>query len=78
MASYSVDHDLDQLAGHIRRLGRENASTGEKEVTVKALFDDDAVDNSLESLAGTSKAAKKRGLVAYGPELLLQVGTENF
>ena len=42
-------------------------------VTFKQLFDDDAVANSLESLAGTLKAAKKKKLVDYGPELLLQV-----
>ena len=37
------------------------------------LFDDDQVANSLESLAGTLKAAKKKKIVTYGPELLLQV-----
>ena len=42
-------------------------------MTFKQLFDDDAVANSLESLAGTLKAAKKKKLVDYGPELLLQV-----
>ena len=43
-------------------------------LVLQVLFDDDEVANSLESLAGTLKAAKKRGRVAYGPELLLQVG----
>ena len=42
-------------------------------MTFKQLFDDDAVANSLESLAGTLKAAKKKKFVDYGPELLLQV-----
>jgi len=42
-------------------------------VTFKVLFDDGDVANTLESLAGTLKAAKKKGVVAYGPELLLQV-----
>ena len=42
-------------------------------MTFKQLFDDDAVANSLESLAGTLKAAKKKKLIDYGPELLLQV-----
>ena len=41
------------------------------------LFDDDQVANSLESLAGTLKAAKKRKTVSYGPELLLQVVMDN-
>ena len=39
---------------------------------VKELFDDDQVANTLESLAGSLKAAKKRSVVSYGPELLLQ------
>ena len=45
-------------------------------MTFKQLFDDDAVANSLESLAGTLKAAKKKKLVDYGPELLLQVSQQ--
>jgi hypothetical protein len=47
-------------------------------VTFKTLFDDLDVANSLESLAGTLKAAKKKGVVAYGPELLLQVRRSQF
>lgn len=36
------------------------------------LLKDDGVCATLESLAGTLKAAKKRGLVTYKAELLLQ------
>ena len=50
-----------------------NFKKGGVTVTFKQLFDDDAVANSLESLAGTLKAAKKKKFVDYGPELLLQV-----
>ena len=46
-------------------------------MTFKQLFDDDQVANSLESLAGTLKAAKKRKVVSYGPELLLQGMSDN-
>ena len=67
---YNVDEEIELLVGHIKRLARDGDS-----VTFKELFDDDSVANSLESLAGTLKAAKKRGQVGYGPELLLQVRT---
>lgn len=41
------------------------------------LFKDDKVANTLESLAGTLKAAKKRGILSYKPELLLQGMSDN-
>merc|ERR1712198_233929 len=64
---YDVEEEVGLLIGHIKRL-----STDGESVTFKALFDDDEVANSLESLAGTLKAAKIKGKVHYGPELLLQ------
>lgn len=60
MSSYDVNHDLEVLLGHIERLGSPNADSGLVEVKFKTLFDDDLVSNSLESLAGTLKAAKKK------------------
>ena len=77
MSAYDVNHDLSLLLEHIRRLGTANAATGLVEVKFKALFDDDEVANSLESLAGTLKAAKKKKKVAYGPELLLQGASDD-
>ena len=41
-------------------------------MTFKQLFDDDAVTNSLGSLAGTLKEAKRKKFVDYEPEVLLQ------
>ena len=35
------------------------------------------MSNSLESLAGTLKAAKKKKVVSYGPELLLQGASDD-
>merc|ERR1712203_214466 len=64
---YDVDEEVALLVGHIKRLATDGES-----VTFEALFDDDGVANSLESLAGTLKAAKRKGKVNYGPELLLQ------
>ena len=45
----------------------------DKIIKIQELFVDDQVANTLESLAGTLKAAKKKAVVSYGPELLLQV-----
>jgi hypothetical protein len=67
----AVDHEISHLVEFIKRLGSEN-SNGEIETTFKALFDDDEVANTLESLAGTLKAAKKKKIVRYSAELLLQ------
>ena len=77
MPGYNVDEEIVILTDHIKRLGRESDDGGVIEVTFKQLFDDDQVANSLESLAGTLKAAKKRKVVSYGPELLLQGMSDN-
>ena len=50
-----------------------NLAPVNQNIYFQELFDDDQVANSLESLAGTLKAAKKKKVVTYGPELLLQV-----
>ncbi len=67
----AVDHEISQLVEFIKTLGTENAN-GEFETTFGVLFKDDKVSNTLESLAGTLKSAKKRGILKYKPELLLQ------
>ena len=56
--------------------GKDDAD-GNKVVTFGVLFKDDKVANTLESLAGTLKAAKKRGILSYKPELLLQGMSDN-
>jgi len=70
-AQAGVEHDIEQLLGFIRKLGNK-AADGTIQVTFGTLFKDDALQNTLESLAGTLKAAKRRGHIKYGPELLLQ------
>ena len=49
-----------------------NFKKGGVTVTFKQLFDDDAVANSLQSLAGTLQEAKRKKFVDYEPEMLLQ------
>ena len=63
--SAAVDHDIGLLVGHIQRLGAQQAD-GSYTTTFGALFADDAVQNSLESLAGTLKAAKRKKIVQVG------------
>jgi hypothetical protein len=58
----AVDHDISLLVGEIRRLGQEQ-SDGSVTTTFGALFADDKVQNTLESLAGTLKAAKRKKII---------------
>ena len=84
---YNVDEEIELLSGHIKRLGKEEGEIYQvtfkvvckmilatyNKIFIQELFVDDQVANTLESLAGTLKAAKKKTVVSYGPELLLQV-----
>jgi hypothetical protein len=47
--------------------GKDDAN-GNKVTTFGVLFKDDKVANTLESLAGTLKAAKKKGIVSGTPQ----------
>lgn len=67
----NVDHEVDLLVGEIHRLGEKNAS-GQTSVKFGVLFSDDQCANIFEALVGTLKAAKKRKVVKYDSELLLQ------
>merc|ERR1712133_56054 len=58
MPGYNVEEEIEILSGHIKRLGRQEGEN--HQITFKELFDDDEVANTLESLAGTLKAAKKK------------------
>lgn len=82
MAAHGVEQDIKSLIEFIKKLGTE--SNGSYTVTFGVLFQSDDVAQTLEvfflsvygkvgkSLAGTLKAAKKRGILKYGPEMLLQ------
>lgn len=67
-----VEHEISLLTNFIRSIGKLNASTGKYETTFGDLFRSDEVQNTLESLAGTLKAAKRRKILSYNSELLLQ------
>ncbi|BFZ06360.1 hypothetical protein BsWGS_09399 [Bradybaena similaris] len=67
----NVDHEVELLVGEIKRLGKEGAN-GKHEVTFGVLFNDDQCANIFEALVGTLRAAKRKKIVAYDGELLLQ------
>ncbi|KAL3052252.1 costars family protein ABRACL [Trematomus bernacchii] len=67
----NVEHEVKRLVEEIQRLGSKNAE-GQTSVTFGVLFNDDQCANIFEALVGTLKAAKKRKVVKYDSELLLQ------
>ncbi|KAM8726017.1 costars family protein ABRACL [Acanthopagrus latus] len=67
----NVAHEVELLVQEIQRLGSKNA---DGQVTVKfgVLFNDDRCANIFEALVGTLRAAKRKKIVSYQGELLLQ------
>ena len=72
----NVEHELGLLVTEIKRLGHSN-SDGQFLVTFGVLFSDDKCANLFEALVGTLRAAKKRKIVKYDKELLLQGVDDN-
>ncbi|XP_067686768.1 costars family protein ABRACL-like [Haliotis asinina] len=67
----NVEHEIGLLKEEIKRLGSPGPD-GNVQVTFGVLFKDDRCANIFEALVGTLKAAKKRKIVSYDGELLLQ------
>ncbi|KAK1316961.1 Costars family protein [Acorus calamus] len=67
----NVEEEVGRLREEIKRLG-ELQSDGSYKVTFGVLFNDDRCANIFEALVGTLRAAKKRKIVAYDGQLLLQ------
>lgn len=67
----NVEAEIKHLIAAIQRLGTEN-SKQQHEVTFGVLFNDDECANLFEAIVGTLKAAKRKKIVAYDAELLLQ------
>ncbi|KAI3715876.1 hypothetical protein L6452_22864 [Arctium lappa] len=67
----NVDEEIQQLKQEIKRLGHKQRD-GSYKVTFGVLFNDDRCANIFEALVGTLRAAKKRKVLAYDGELLLQ------
>ena len=71
-AAEGVETDLKHLIEGIKRLGTPGVFEGSLTVTFGKLFDDDELANKLESMVGTLKAGRKRGVLAWEGQLLLK------
>ncbi|CAL8392637.1 costars family protein ABRACL [Gadus morhua] len=67
----NVDHEVSLLVEEIKRLGSPNAE-GKTSVKFGVLFEDTRCANIFEALVGTLRAAKKRKIITFQGELLLQ------
>uniref|UniRef100_A0A7N4PA01 Costars family protein ABRACL n=1 Tax=Sarcophilus harrisii TaxID=9305 RepID=A0A7N4PA01_SARHA len=70
-ATMNVEHEISLLVEEMQRLGTRGAD-GKLSVKFGVLFQDDRCANLFEALVGTLKAAKRRKIVTYEGELLLQ------
>lgn len=67
----NVEHEVELLVQEIKRLGSPN-SDGQTAVKFGVLFTDDRCANLFEALVGTLRAAKRKKIVKYDGQLLLQ------
>nr|DBA26712.1 TPA: hypothetical protein GDO54_010936 [Pyxicephalus adspersus] len=67
----NVDHEISLLVEQIHRLGTRD-NDGKIKVKFGVLFNDDQCANLFEAMVGTLKAAKRRKILTYDGELLLQ------
>ncbi|ETO27738.1 hypothetical protein RFI_09392 [Reticulomyxa filosa] len=71
-----VEEEIALLVREIKRLGKPN-SNGKYSVTFKTIFNDEQCANIFEALVGTLKAAKKRKVIDYQGQILLQGVSDN-
>ncbi|KAK4777053.1 hypothetical protein SAY86_005741 [Trapa natans] len=67
----NVEEEVERLKEEIKRLGAAQPD-GSYKVTFGVLFNDDRCANIFEALVGTLRAAKRRKILSYDGELLLQ------
>ena len=67
----NVAHEVTLLQEEMARLGTKN-DDGLYEVPFGVLFNDDRCANIFEALVGTLRAAKRKKIVKFDGELLLQ------
>ncbi|CAB1413962.1 unnamed protein product [Pleuronectes platessa] len=70
-ATMNVAHEIDLLVQEIQRLGSKN-DLGQTTVKFGVLFSDDRCANIFEALVGTLRAAKRKKIISFEGELLLQ------
>ena len=72
----NVEHEIQLLVQEIKRLGTPNAD-GQVVVKFGVLFSDDKCANLFEALVGTLRAAKRKKIIKYEGEMLLQGAHDN-
>mmetsp|Transcript_20551 Transcript_20551/g.44952 ORF Transcript_20551/g.44952 Transcript_20551/m.44952 type:complete len:83 (-) Transcript_20551:2339-2587(-) len=76
MNNSHVEEEVKMLVEEINRLGSPNAD-GKMSVKFGVLFADDRCANIFEALVGTLRAAKKRKVLTFEGEMLLQGAHDN-
>jgi len=72
----NVDHEIELLATALKRIG-EKQTDGSYTTTFIKVFKDEVLEQQLESLVGTLKAAKRKGVVDFQGQMLLQGAHDN-
>jgi hypothetical protein len=67
-----VNKEVEHLQREIVRLGKRDSKDQKIKVAYGVLFKDDKVANTFEALMGTLKSAKKKKIIHFEGELLLQ------
>mmetsp|Transcript_27780 Transcript_27780/g.42072 ORF Transcript_27780/g.42072 Transcript_27780/m.42072 type:complete len:92 (+) Transcript_27780:133-408(+) len=70
-AAQTVEHDIGILIEGLNRLGTKE-SDGTRTVNFGVVFKDETLEQQLETLVGSLKAAKKRGMLDFKGQMLLQ------
>lgn len=72
----NVEHEVKLLIEEIKRLGSPNEE-GKISVHFGVLFSDEKCANLFEALVGTLRAAKRKKIIQYEGEMLLQGAHDN-
>ena len=75
MNDETVAHEISLLQAEVMKLGTRDPTTGKVSVPFGVLFQE--TQDIFESLGGTLKAAKKRGIVSYDAPILLKGAVRN-
>lgn len=71
-----IDHEVSLLVDCLKRIG-EAQPDGSYKTTFGKIFKDEVLEQQLESLVGTMKAAKKKGVIDFQGQMLLQGAHDN-
>ncbi|PRP87980.1 hypothetical protein PROFUN_02717 [Planoprotostelium fungivorum] len=72
----TVTHEISLLVTAMKRMA-DPQPDGTYKTTFIKIFKDEVLEQQLESLVGTMKAAKKRGIIDFQGQMLLQGAHDN-